>query len=554
MPDANLRILVMVEGTSQAESSLKGVSGATEQVGTSSEQSSKKTGAFTSQLKALATGFAVYKGFQFMKSAVSTTTDLAKATAGLQRVTGMDTQTSAGWAATAQERGISAKTLTVSMATLGRQMQGVSKGTKSSIEAFGQLGISQQQLKRMDTQQTLSAIANGLQKMPPGAQKAAAAQKLLGRSGTALLPILNNGSKALNDEINNMGKATGITNGNIKSTLAYVKQQREMSAAMLGVKIAIGTALIPILKGLTQALMPVMQTFAKLMQQSPLFRTAIYALAAALIALKVAMFFGATAATGGWIALIVGLGVLLVTAYTKVKWFRDAVNAAFAFIKAHWQIMLTALIGPLALLVIVLVRYWRQIKDGAVAAFNFVLAHWKLIVSLLFGPMGAFVVFVVSHFNQIKSAASSVFNGVKSIIGSVAGAISSAWNTAFGTIRSAIQSALNVLNTFINAAKTVASLPSKVFGVIGGGASSAVNTAKDFLGSFIPHAEGGYIGSPQMALVGERGPEVVALPGGSTVIPNHQLGGGRIVVPVYLDRRQIALAMGDYTADRQAAR
>jgi hypothetical protein len=52
----------------------------------------------------------------------------------------------------------------------------------------------------------------------------------------------------------------------------------------------------------------------------------------------------------------------------------------------------------------------------------------------------------------------------------------------------------------------------------------------------------------------------VRLPQGAQVMPFMQGrggsggGGGQVVVPVYLDKRQIALAMGSYTADEQAAR
>jgi hypothetical protein len=65
-------------------------------------------------------------------------------------------------------------------------------------------------------------------------------------------------------------------------------------------------------------------------------------------------------------------------------------------------------------------------------------------------------------------------------------------------------------------------------------------------------------------LVGERGPELANFPAGTRITPlpppallPSQLagaGGGQVVVPVYLDRRQIALAMGSYSADTAAAR
>jgi hypothetical protein len=74
---------------------------------------------------------------------------------------------------------------------------------------------------------------------------------------------------------------------------------------------------------------------------------------------------------------------------------------------------------------------------------------------------------------------------------------------------------------------------------------------------------GGTVRRRGRALVGERGPEVVSLPAGATVAPLTRqatvamagVGGAQtIVTKVYLDRRQIAEAVGTYTADKLARR
>ena len=62
---------------------------------------------------------------------------------------------------------------------------------------------------------------------------------------------------------------------------------------------------------------------------------------------------------------------------------------------------------------------------------------------------------------------------------------------------------------------------------------------------FIPGFAGGTRSAPGgLAVVGERGPELVNLPRGSQVIPNHQLGGGgqTILVEVYLDSKRVTQA------------
>jgi hypothetical protein len=516
--DTSLNIIVKVIGTSEAGSEVQVLSKDLEGVGTASEESSKKASAFGGQLKALAVGFAVFKGFQFLKDAVSTTTDLAKSTAQLQRVTGLDTQTAAGWAATAEERGISTKVLAVGMATLGRNMQGVAKGSSASIQAFQALGISQKQLASMNTQQTLGAIADGLAKMPPGAEKAAAAQKLLGRSGTQLLPILNNGSKALNEQIDTMGKQTGITKGNLQQGLAMAKQQRELSAAMLGLKVAVGTALIPILSQLAKVMLPIMQGFAKLLQSSPVLRYAIIGLTAAVVALNIALAVDPFVLIAAGVAALI---VALIVAYNKVAWFRNAVNAVFDFIKKHWMLLLGALIGPVGVVIAELVSHWQDLRNGAVAAFN----------------------------------------AIKSVAGTIAGAVSKAWTTAFSAIKSGLSTVGKAFSTAFGIAE--GAIKSAINAVISGWNSLQFHIPSVHVGPVhfgggtigVPKipllAQGGYMATGGLAIVGERGPELVSLPGGSTVYPN---GTGVIHTHVYLRDREIAHAIGQVTADRQAAR
>lgn len=68
----------------------------------------------------------------------------------------------------------------------------------------------------------------------------------------------------------------------------------------------------------------------------------------------------------------------------------------------------------------------------------------------------------------------------------------------------------------------------RVPGAIGGAIGSLPGKALDLLGV---RAEGGPIYRTGSYLVGERGPEIVTLPGGSYVTPNHQLAAPRLAAP-----------------------
>src|SRR5215467_829208 len=99
MADTNLNILVRVQGAKEASTEIVGISKSTAQVGKQTEETSKRTSNLRKTMSGLATGFLVYKGAQWIKGAVTQTNELARATYGLQKITGMDARTSAGWLA-----------------------------------------------------------------------------------------------------------------------------------------------------------------------------------------------------------------------------------------------------------------------------------------------------------------------------------------------------------------------------------------------------------------------------------------------------------------------
>ena len=524
MADQKLAILVEVINGQASATQLEGVAGATGNVGKQADESAKKTSGLMRSMKALAAGFAVYKGYQFIKSSVTETTSLAKSTAALTRLTGLDTASAAGWVTTAKERGIQSKQLNQAFISLSRSISSGAQGSKASVQAFQQLGLSAANLKVQDAHTQMSMLADSFKALPPGVDKAALAQKLFGRQAQAMLPLLNQGSAALNKQIDEMGKSSGVTNASQKSALALVKQQRALEQAMLGVKVAIGTALIPILTAASSAIRPLASGFAQLMQHSAAFRVAIYALVGALttwLILSKALAISGLALNAAWLLIptaIVAIGIALVMLYNKCAWFRNAVNAVF-----------------------------NTVKQVAVAAFGVI----KSVGAVMFAPaIGAVKTFMAvakvaiagakAAFQSLPAVINAITGAIKAVASVVSGVFTTAWNGA----KTAVQGVATAVNAVVSAARAVTSLPGKGIG---------------FLKSLSPFQSGGMVApGGQLALVGEAGPEVVALPGRSQVIPNHQLGaaGGssEIHTHVYLNDREIAHAMGDYVAGQQARR
>ncbi len=89
--------------------------------------------------------------------------------------------------------GISVDSLGQVTGILQRSLAGVNEDGTSTATTFAQLGLSMGRLRSMGTIDQLETIGAALRKLPNPADRAAAAMRILGRSGTELLPLLLDG-------------------------------------------------------------------------------------------------------------------------------------------------------------------------------------------------------------------------------------------------------------------------------------------------------------------------------------------------------------------------
>jgi phage-related protein len=245
----------------------------------------------------------------------------------------------------------------------------------------------------------------------------------------------------------------------------------------------------------------------------------------------------AIGATFGFIATVVGkvfselqkYGLLkpvivgIVAALTAWKTVQIALNIAMM---ANPVGLLVVAIAALVVGVIYAYRRFegfRNAVDGAwgvlKSVFGWVGRNWKLLVSIIGGPLAAVVVLVASNFGRIKSAATSVvgfvrdkFNAFVSFIKGIPGRIADVGKGLFNGFLEAARSAFNGIASIWNSSvgKLNFKIPDWVPGI--GGKTFGVPTIPAL-------AAGGIITSPGMALVGERGPEIVTLDAGAQVHP-----------------------------------
>ena len=170
--------------------------------------------------------------------------------------------------------------------------------------------------------------------------------------------------------------------------------------------------------------------------------------------------------------------------------------------------------------------------------------HWDKILLIIF-PVAGIGVLVWKHWGAIADVAGAIWEKVKrvftggfgfvvDILVGVGGAVAGAFKTALNAVISGLNAALNVAARVV--LKTKAILDKAPFGNPLGGALQGLAGA---LEKGVPHLESGVRNfQGGLAVVGERGEELVNLPRGADVFPHG--AAPSITVQVFLDNQELS--------------
>jgi hypothetical protein len=108
----------------------------------------------------------------------------------------------------ASQTGIEQAQMDQALAQLTRRLGDAAQGAKEPTKALEQLGITLDQIKGRSAGDVIPLIAEGMKRLPDDAQRAAVAVDLFGKAGQKLMPLLSEGAqgiKALTDAAREMG-------------------------------------------------------------------------------------------------------------------------------------------------------------------------------------------------------------------------------------------------------------------------------------------------------------------------------------------------------------
>lgn len=139
--------------------------------------------------------------------------------------------------------------------TLSKNMADTAAGTGKARAGFEALGLTQdiQNGKFKDAGELFTVVAEKLSQYADGANKSAIAQKIFGDVGEKLIPTLNAGAaglKEMGDEAERLGIV--FSNETAQKAQDFNDNLTRIQTAAQGLKIEIGTGLLPIIAELTQ--------------------------------------------------------------------------------------------------------------------------------------------------------------------------------------------------------------------------------------------------------------------------------------------------------------
>lgn len=154
------------------------------------------------------------------------------------------------WDAILKHNGSSIESMSKGMITL-------QKKAAAGSEAFEKLGLTQEQVASMSTEELFAATIEGLQNMGEGAERTALAAELLGGSAKELGPTLNMSAKETEEMKKRVHELGGVMSADaVKSAAAYKDQLQDMQTAFSGMKRGLLSDFMPslttVIGGLTE--------------------------------------------------------------------------------------------------------------------------------------------------------------------------------------------------------------------------------------------------------------------------------------------------------------
>ena len=412
----------------------------------------------------------------------------------LSQKVGMSRKGFQEWDYILSQNGMSIESLQGGMKKLNNTIDDAIGGSKTAVNAFGRIGISVDDLKGKSPEQVFEMTVKALQGMPDGAEKAALANELLGRSGSELMPLLNGSSKSV-DELKAKAKELGIvlSDDSIDASVKFTDTLDSLKRSLGAVVTKVGVAVMPIMQKAADWVIANMPTIQMVM--GTVFKYIGQFVSAAVDVFQT-YFLPVLQFIFNWIrdnwpqiSNFIGTVFNLIkdiihqaTEAIKVIWdlfgehIMAAVELVWGIIKEVITNLLNIIRGIILAVTSLIKGDWSGVWEGIKMIFAAVWDNIKTIVSTAIGlvkqiilialqAIGALfssiwngILNLISNIwdgiiNKIKSVLNSIKSVITGVFSEIKGVVSNVWNGIKDTISNAISGAFNVVSNIIGRIK-----------------------------------------------------------------------------------------------------
>lgn len=185
---AKQKVTVVIAGDNQLSGALGKATGDLSRFGS-------KAGGLGGIMKGIGVAVVAQQLLSFGKAAIDAADNVNK----MSQRTGIATETLSGLLHAAKLADVESGDLETGLRKLNKSISDAAAGSKAAQDSFRALGVAFKDASgnALPADEVLAQVADRFQRMPDGANKAALAVELFGRSGTQLIPMLNNGRAGL---------------------------------------------------------------------------------------------------------------------------------------------------------------------------------------------------------------------------------------------------------------------------------------------------------------------------------------------------------------------
>ena len=221
--------------------------------------------------------------------------------------------------------------------TAARAMQRVignaATGSKSAAESLALLGLSAEQLERLKPEDQFLVIGQRLNEISDPTMRAAAAMEVFGKSGTSLLPMLENLGEA-RAEARRLGMV--MSTQDAKAAAELNDAFGRVTAALRSLVVTVGSALAPLMTELAEKAMRLITAFRDWLAQNQGLVVSILKIGAVVLGVGTAL---------------VALGPIVSAIGTAFGAMASVISTALGFILSPVGLVITALAGLAAYIV-----------------------------------------------------------------------------------------------------------------------------------------------------------------------------------------------------------